>query len=185
MTPILLSIATTPDPAGTFRGSSDNIFSSVLVLVVMAAVIAAAYFTTRWIAGGAVRMQKGSRMRVVDRLPLARDRYVAVVEVGGRYYMLGVSGSQITMLGEVDGAGYGAADAPPPSASWRAALFEKMNAPAPQDAQPVRSAQAQEPPSPERVRSAQEDELARLAERIRRRNEILRREPRKEDGDEA
>lgn len=100
---MLVDSATRTNLSGT---SAGDIFQLVAVLVVLVLVIVAAYFLTRWIAGGAFRAQKqAARMQVVDRLMLAKDRAVVVVELGEKYYMLGV-GTKVTLLDEVDGAPY-------------------------------------------------------------------------------
>jgi flagellar biogenesis protein FliO len=49
----------------------------------------------------------GEALRVVDRLGLSRDTYVAVVEAGGRSLLLGVSPQGVSMLTALDRAPYG------------------------------------------------------------------------------
>ncbi len=109
---VLLSGAGGNADAATAYPASET-FELVLMLLIMVAVIAAAYFLTRFIAGGALRMQRQtSRMRVVDRVMIARDRAVVVVELGGRYFMLGIGSANINMLCEVDGTPYRGGEEP-------------------------------------------------------------------------
>jgi flagellar biosynthetic protein FliO len=77
-------------------------FKAIFVII---AIIAAAYYLTRLIAktsGGSVRRNAG--IKVVGSLPLAKDRSVAVVEIGEFAYILGVSGQRVERLDKVPAA---------------------------------------------------------------------------------
>lgn len=68
----------------------------------MAGIFAATWLTTRFLArrlpgGGG----KGSQMQVVERLPLGKDRQVALLRVGSEHYLVGISGQQISFSQQV------------------------------------------------------------------------------------
>ena len=157
---MLVDTATQSDVPGT---SAGDIVQLVVVLVVMVAIVVAAYWVTRMIAGGTLRMQRqAGRMRTVDRMMLAKDKAVVVVELDGKYYMLGV-GSSISMLGEVDGAMYRDAAAQASAApGFLSALQDKLrpNSPPPYEG----------PVGEENPLSEQED-LNRAVERMRARTQ--------------
>jgi flagellar biogenesis protein FliO len=41
-------------------------------------------------------------MRIIDRMQLGRDRYLLIVEAGGKVLLLGVGGQRIDSLAELD-----------------------------------------------------------------------------------
>ena len=66
-------------------------------------VLAAAFYLTKLVAksnGGAFRKATGMKLR--GNLPLARDKSVAVVEIGRYAYILGVSGQRVERLDKVE-----------------------------------------------------------------------------------
>lgn len=54
----------------------------------------------------------GSAIKVIELRPLLPKSTLALVEVGGRQYLLGISGDQIRLLAEVSGSGEPCPDFP-------------------------------------------------------------------------
>ena len=77
----------------------ESVWKTIGVIVVMAAVIAAAYWFTLFVgkrAGGA-----GGRsrvIRIVDRLDLARDKQIVLLTVAGKTYLVGITNNEIRVL---------------------------------------------------------------------------------------
>ena len=67
-------------------------------VAVICAVIAAAYYLTRHLARTGTPFRKGAQVRLIGSLPLARDRSVALVEIGEHIYVLGVSAQHVERL---------------------------------------------------------------------------------------
>ena len=70
------------------------------------AVIILAYLTTKWLATrGSFKPAAGKRIRVIERVPLTRDTYLALVRVRGRTYLLSGGPGRVDQIGELaDGA---------------------------------------------------------------------------------
>lgn len=163
--PVLLLLGDATTPTNVPGTSAGDIFGLIAVLLIMVAVLVAAYWLTKRIASGTFRMQaQMGRMRAVDRMMLARDRAVVVVELDGRYYMLGV-GNSITMLGEVDGAMYRAEGdtGHRQAAGFFAALQDRLR---PRPAPPP-----YEGPVGESDSSTRQEEIERAVERMRMRTQ--------------
>lgn len=86
----------------------EEIGALIGMIAAVAAVLCLAYFFTKYFAGknlagmGIPRSRgKGGQLRLLDRMPLGRDQYLAVVEVGNACLLLGVTGSQVTLLREL------------------------------------------------------------------------------------
>ncbi len=71
-------------------------------LVVLILVLVLAYFTTRLLGSGALGKPRFSGMKILDRMPVARDSSLLVVQVQHRIFLLGVSPAGIVKLEELD-----------------------------------------------------------------------------------
>jgi flagellar biosynthetic protein FliO len=68
-------------------------------IIVIGAVIFAAYYVTKLIAktgGGTFR--KSSNIKLIASLPLSKDKSVALVEIGDHAYVLGVGAHHVELL---------------------------------------------------------------------------------------
>jgi len=77
-------------------GYKDIIFQ----LLIFAAVLAGAYFTARYISRRGLKSAKSRHMHVADRLPLSKDKTVYLVRVGRKFYLIGATNQQISILGK-------------------------------------------------------------------------------------
>lgn len=76
----------------------SSILQLLGAIILFVGVLAATYFTTRWIA----RYQQGSlankNIRVIETLKLTPGKYVQIVRAGEQYLVLGISKENITVL---------------------------------------------------------------------------------------
>src|SRR5437763_807436 len=93
----------------------DTVFLALRVIVSLGAVFGALFFAHRWLTkgrgagGGALR---GKAISVVSRQGLGTKAGVAIVDAGGRRYLLGVTEHAVTVLDRL-----GAADGETPAVS--------------------------------------------------------------------
>ncbi len=88
------------------------VLSMVGTLLLVIAVLVAAYFATRMVAkgyGGSLSTRRN--MEVLDRLPLGKDQSLLVVRVGGRVLLLGCTPNHIQALEELNPGDYEKAEA--------------------------------------------------------------------------
>jgi flagellar biosynthetic protein FliO len=71
-------------------------------LVVMAAVIALAYYASRWYAGRMGKAVSGKHIKLVDRVSLGAGSSAVVLQAGERYYRVGVSDKNIQLICELE-----------------------------------------------------------------------------------
>lgn len=76
------------------------------MLAAVVVILLLAWLFTRYLAGrtpGAMRFSRNrdGRLQLLERMPLGREQYLAVVRAGETYLLLGVTGSQITLLREL------------------------------------------------------------------------------------
>jgi flagellar biosynthetic protein FliO len=72
-------------------------------IVVMAAVIALAYYASRWYAGRMTKTVSGKHVKLVDRITLGAGSAAVVLQAGERYYLVGVSDKNIQLICELEG----------------------------------------------------------------------------------
>lgn len=81
----------------------NEFWTTFFYIVVLAAVLIGAYFTTRFISGKSRKLLKGRYINVLDRLPLGKDKNVVLIEVGDQKLLIGVTNQSINNLGSIDG----------------------------------------------------------------------------------
>ena len=82
-----------------------GILTAVGTLCIVVLIIYLSYVAARLVAKGSVRAGRSQYMRMVDQLPVGQDRSVSVIQVGDRYFLLGIAEKQIYMLAELEEEG--------------------------------------------------------------------------------
>jgi flagellar biosynthetic protein FliO len=110
-----------------------NFWDYVQAIVIIGAVILAAYYVTRLVAktgGGGFRRSTG--IKLVASQPLGRDKSVAIVEIGEFDYILGVSAQRVNLLDKLPKSELSLKKeepAPGIGASFREELSKRFNKP--------------------------------------------------------
>lgn len=76
----------------------DDFGSTFLLLFIMIAVIAAAYFVTKFISKKSMRLVKNRYINVCDRMNVSKDKQVVLIEVGGTYFLIGCSNNSMDTI---------------------------------------------------------------------------------------
>lgn len=79
-----------------------EILSMIGSLLLIVLVLVLTYYATRWYARRAGRASSGKYIRIIDRSALGAGASVTIVQVGERYYLLGVGDKSVNMLGELE-----------------------------------------------------------------------------------
>ena len=74
----------------------------ILYFIVLIAILALAYYTTKLVGNGMGRKQDSGSIRVLERIAVARDSFLLVVEIQGAFMVLGVSPSGIQKICDLD-----------------------------------------------------------------------------------
>ena len=78
-----------------------NVLQLIGTLIVFIIVIAACYFVTRFVGGKQLAQQKNSNFDVLDTMRLAQNRYLQIVQVGKRYFVIAISKDNISLISEL------------------------------------------------------------------------------------
>lgn len=76
----------------------DDILQIFLMLFVLVAIIIAAYYSTRFIGNRSSRFLSGKYIKVIDRIVVANDKSILIVQIGLSYSIIAVTGQGINLL---------------------------------------------------------------------------------------
>jgi len=108
----------------------DTWLSLLWVLVCIVLILGLAYWFTRHVASrgglGVLGADRGTeQLRVLARLALGRDQFLALVQAGERYLLLGVTPSSVSLLTELtqeEAKAWSEEQKPPPPPGFQEAL---------------------------------------------------------------
>jgi len=80
----------------------EDIWHVILLVVSFIAVLAVAYFVTRFLGTRMGQVTGSKYLKVIDRVMLGNDKAICLVQVGVRFYMIGVTNHHIECLAELD-----------------------------------------------------------------------------------
>ena len=73
----------------------------IATFVAVIVIIYLSYLASKYIGKGLGRNGSSRYMRLIDQITLGQDRHIAIVQVGGKYLLVGVTSGQISLLSEV------------------------------------------------------------------------------------
>ena len=73
----------------------------IATFIAVIAIIYLSYLASKYIGKGLGRTGSSRYMRLIDQITLGQDRHVAIMQIGGKYLLVGVTSSQINVLSEI------------------------------------------------------------------------------------
>lgn len=80
----------------------EELGSTLMIIGVMVLVLLAAYYVTKFIAKKGRRLTQTKCMKVVDQMYLSTDKQIAVIEVGKKNLMIGITNQSINLITTLD-----------------------------------------------------------------------------------
>ena len=77
---------------------AGNVLQLIGVLVVFILILAATYYVTKWIAKSGVVQPYSKNIRVIETFKIAPNKYIQIIQLGDKYYSIGVTKDEITFL---------------------------------------------------------------------------------------
>ena len=81
---------------------AKGIFTAIGTLLVVILILYLTYVVTKYIGRGVGMKTRSGCMRVRDQIMLGKDRSAAIVQIGTRFFLIGVAGAQISILSELE-----------------------------------------------------------------------------------
>lgn len=82
--------------------SAKSFFQLIGVLLIFIFVLALTYFCTRWIAKYQQGMNGNKNIHVIETFRLTNNKFIQIIEVGGKYMVIAVCKDTVTMLCEIE-----------------------------------------------------------------------------------
>lgn len=79
----------------------DYILTFLGLIIAIGAILLLSYVFSKYIGHKVVGYSNSVNIKVIDRIAIGQDKSLAIVEVGKKYYLIGISSSNISMLNEV------------------------------------------------------------------------------------
>lgn len=81
---------------------AKGIITAIGTLIVVVLILYLAYVSTKFIGRGVGIKARSGCMRIRDQIAMGRDRSVAIVQIGTRFFLVGITASQISLLSELE-----------------------------------------------------------------------------------
>lgn len=77
-------------------------FDMLGLIVITVLVLIATWLATRWIGRKSQISQSSRNVKIIERTPIARDKYLAIIEVAGKFYLISVTAQNVQMMTEIE-----------------------------------------------------------------------------------
>lgn len=72
------------------------------MLIVFVLILAAAYYVSKYFGKYSLNNGRNSNIKVVETVRIAPDRYLQIVNVGEKYFLIGISKNNVSLISELD-----------------------------------------------------------------------------------
>lgn len=79
----------------------ESLFNLMGVIIIFLLVLAAAYFTSRWIGKAKFLQQNNKNIQVLETFRLNQTKYIQIIRIGKKYIAVGISKEHIDVLAEL------------------------------------------------------------------------------------
>lgn len=73
----------------------------ITLFVVVLLILYGSHIASKWAAMGTMRAVKSRQMQLIDRMVIGQDRMLMIVQVGERFFLIGSTGSEISLISEL------------------------------------------------------------------------------------
>lgn len=73
----------------------------IFAFFVAVIIIYLSYLCSKYIGKGANANRCSRYMRVIDQIPVGQDRHLAIVQIGIKYFLVGIASGQVNVLSEL------------------------------------------------------------------------------------
>ena len=83
------------------RSKTESILELIMLLGIFVLVLVACVFTTRFVAGRQMQRGKSSNFKPIETYQVAQNRYLHLVQIGTRYFVVSVTKDNISFIAEL------------------------------------------------------------------------------------
>ena len=82
--------------------SGKNIIELIVLLFIFVLVLVACVLTTRFVAGHQLQRGRNSNFKPIETYQVAQNRYLHLVQIGTRYFVVSVTKDNISFIAELE-----------------------------------------------------------------------------------
>lgn len=86
----------------TQTSTIENLFQLLGLMILFILILVAAYFASRLTGNSAVSNYKKRNIKIIETYKLGPNKFLQIIEVSGKYILIGVSKDNIEYLTELD-----------------------------------------------------------------------------------
>lgn len=79
----------------------DYILTFLGLIIAIGVILLLSYIFSKYIGHKVMGYSNSANIKIIDRIAIGQDKSLAIVEVGKKYYLIGISSSNINMLNEL------------------------------------------------------------------------------------
>ena len=79
-----------------------DVFMLIISVIGIILVLLLTYYGTKWLSSKSSLGLKSKYMTITDRMMLGQNKFIAIAEINNKYYLLGVTENNISILKELD-----------------------------------------------------------------------------------
>lgn len=83
------------------RSQLGSIAEVVAMLIAFVIILLAAYYVTKYFGKAMTGSNQGGNIHVIETVRIAPEKYLQIVEVGGRYFLLSLSKNNLSLISEL------------------------------------------------------------------------------------
>ncbi len=77
----------------------ENVLHLIVVTIIFIVVLVAAFYSSKWVAkAGGNLASRANNIKVIETFKIAPNKYIQIIQLGSKYYSIGVTKDQITFL---------------------------------------------------------------------------------------
>lgn len=95
--------------------NAGNVLQLLAAIFAFVIVLLATYYLTKWIAKSGVVQSRSQNIKVIETFKIAPNKYIQIIQLGSKYYSIGVTKEHITFLTDLDEEQLDISEIPPAS----------------------------------------------------------------------
>ena len=82
--------------------SVDNLLQLVGVSILFIFILVITYYTTKFVGGVKLSINKNSNFKVLETHKIAQNKYIQIIQIGTRYFVISIGKDDIRLLTELN-----------------------------------------------------------------------------------
>lgn len=86
----------------TWSKTLENVFQLIGLIIIFILILLAAYFTSKFVGNTNMTNLKNPNIKIIETYKIAPNRFLQIVEISGKYIVIGVSKDHIEYITELE-----------------------------------------------------------------------------------